>query len=418
MSLRDYLGSESRLSAAGPGTASVRRVLREPLPVDQGQSTAQSLAPFRSGAGFGSLGTSLVSQPGSALSQFSGALGLLSTGLGAANLALTKQPTPVKALGAAGTLAGGTAALGRTFPGLLPAGFGPLAQGVGGAAGLGLGIYGALNAPTDVGKAAGATSALGGALTLASMIPGLQFLLPFGIAAGAGGGVLGLFGGGDEQAKNQAHEARVLQRDLAVAGPQASAGQHAVSELASVATLPVAERGKRLQELEHSIRTGLGAGPVFSRAGGPDRGTQDLDLQIGQFLASDMLANMGLKTLTGAAPRFPGEALQHLTAYAYGPKDKPLPYDPTDIPGMTEESGQVVGPGWSDPPFAPGQFEKGIREFYSARYPDFANSPLVQRLEVIRQQASTSAQPSGISLRQFLAALTPPTPQSLTPAMA
>ena len=226
--------------------------------------------------------------------------------------------------------------------------------------------------------------ALTSAAATASMFapPPLNFILPLLIG---GSSFLGM--DPNNQARNQAHEARVLARDLAVAGPQASSGEQSVFDLASLAGVPEAARGRRLQELEHQIRTGLGAGPVFSRAGGLDRGTQDLDLQIGQFLASDMLARGGLNTLTGAAPRLPGEALQHLTAYAAGPGDTPLGYDPTDIPGMTEESGQVVGPGWSDPDFAPGQFEEGIKRFYAAKYPGFANSPLMQRLALIKGEA-------------------------------
>ena len=109
---------------------------------------------------------------------------------------------------------------GATEAGAAGLGLGQVVTGLGGAAGLGLGIKSALEAETDVGKAGGALSAAGGALMLASLIPGLQFLAPFGIAAGVAGGGTSLVGGMFEKpdVPHAVREARELGRHAQQAG--------------------------------------------------------------------------------------------------------------------------------------------------------------------------------------------------------
>lgn len=106
-----------------------------------------------------------------------------------------------------GAPAGGAAVSG-SGPGYLQSigGASGLLGGIGGALGLvgGIQTLGQENA-TDTQKAGGGIQAAGGLLSLLGLIPGLQFLLPLGIGASAGGGLLaGLAQGG------AVHRGRIL----------------------------------------------------------------------------------------------------------------------------------------------------------------------------------------------------------------
>lgn len=265
-----------------------------------------------------------------------------------------------------------------------------------------------INAGAELGMGIGATlPEVGVGLGTAASWAALPFAI-FAASGAFGKGAQGIFGN-NEQVKNQAHEARVLGRDLAVAGPQAQAGQQAAFDLGDTNRLTP----EKLQQLEHAIRTGLGAGPVFSRAGGPDRGTQDLDLQIGFMRATDALTNRGLKTLTGATPSMGPESLAHLSGYAKG-SNPAVPYSFYGESYLDENTGQgwtpYAWPSSSPSGFPAGKFEQGVKDYYGAQYPDFANSQLAQRMLALSGGApgtTTPGQEGTMAAPSFLAGRPP-----------
>ena len=284
--------------------------------------------------------------------------------------------------------------------------------GIGGAGAAGVGTAGALGinaAPgAELGMGIGATLApveAAGTGLLGSIGWAALPLSILGMSGAFGEDVQGFFGFGNrgEQIKNQAHEARVLQRDLATVGPQAQAGWQAAFDLGGVSGLPMGEQAGRLQELEHALLTGYNTGPVFSRAGGPDRGTQDVDTLIGLIRARDALAKQGLGTLRGT------------TATGYGPELDPNVWLPR-LAGYATAQGQprlnlqqgtgFMGEGTQTPEgfvanpqydptatslesvlpqggFAPGGFESGILALLQRLSPSFGQSLLSQRLGIL-----------------------------------
>lgn len=377
---------------------------------------------------------------------------LLDLGTGALNLSRGADPAR-GSLGLVGAGAGVVRDLSRAAPQLFgssAAKVGNVAGAVGGAAGVGQGV-----ADIAQGRPEGAFNVGTGSIPLleaASVLPqGASWAtLPLTILA-----ISGAFGksvqrmlgfGNDEQAKNQAREARVLARDVPVAGRQAAAGHRAVFDLGSLSGLPDTEQGKRLQELEHTILTGYNAAPVFSRAGGPARGNEDVDQAIGLVRARDAMKRMGMTGTQSLRGMAGGETaldldpevwLPRLAAYATAPGEPRLNlrsgepqapgtqtpegyvenagYDPTatyfdtlfptpgrERTGTSEDASGNVSPTYNMPSsiqsaFPGGEFEARAIEFLRRMSPSFDESELAQRLGIVPSLAALPPPPGAAS---------------------